>query len=138
MHVRISARVLGEMSPDYLTDVIGLSPHDVSRKGEKRMPGREDSAIYRNNSWSYEGRPYDCSDVSLVLREFLGEFRHLDFSIAEINGVTWCCLDVLISRDVDVDRDGQIVGFEIANDVLRDMYRLGFSLQIAARNDLSS
>ena len=133
-YLAISIYFVGDsLSPDKISRIIGVDPSNFFKKGEKKLPAHNKSAIYKKSIWilSIESNSKNISELFL---ELLKKVSTNTTELLSLPGVEEIYADVFIANTRQSEALGDSIDFSIDTDVIRMLAKLNIPIYFSVCN----
>jgi hypothetical protein len=116
---------------DRVSDVLGVAPTSIYRKGEPKIRGR-DRPVYATNTWKLSLKK-QSPDVSGILLELLAMLKPKVHPV-EIEGADDVFVDIFMASTVEAGDLGASIEWQLTTDALHALSRFGLPVRFSVCN----
>lgn len=131
--VQVSIYLKGQdLNIDQATRLFGVSPTRVHMKGEKKVPGNPNSAVYLTNIWALS-KKMDSDDVTSALNEIFSRPFKLGNWLSELMADN-AYIDVFLANTVEVEDMSESIKFTLDEGAISLLSSLGLPVHFSVCN----
>jgi hypothetical protein len=131
--VQVSIYLKGQnLNIDQATRLFGVGPTRVHMKGEKKVPGNPNSAVYLTNIWVLS-KKMDSDDVNSALNGLFAKPFKLGNWLSELM-VDNAYVDVFLANTVEVEDMSESIKFTLDEGVISFLVNLGMPVHFSVCN----
>ncbi|GAB2583966.1 hypothetical protein ISP15_08630 [Dyella jejuensis] len=131
--IQVSLYLKGKnLIPEAITEKTNIQPDITALCGTKKVPGRENSAVYKTSIWGI--RVISRESPSECIRSFLRKIKGSEIFFANAPGIDEAYIDFFYSKAVDIDQLNDAVEFEFESDLLEGLKKIGVPVRFTISN----